>query len=133
MTNKDKLLLLTDLCARLTYGIKCHYKYFDYIGGAERLVDEGDANITGIDAYIGNPVKVRGKCIELENVKPYLRPMSGMTEKEKSEYNIIKCSICPENADDYSGFVDWLNEHHFDHRGLIPKGLALEAPEEMYN
>ena len=30
-------------------------------------------------------------------------------------------------------FVNWLNAHHFDYRGLIEKGLALEAQEGMYN
>ena len=67
----------------------------------------------------------------LSEVKPYLRPMSSMTEEEKAEYH----SLC----DSYYGIyfdtvdsIDWLNAHHFDYRGLIEKGLAIEAPEGMY-
>ena len=68
---------------------------------------------------------------------PYLRPMSSMTEEEKKEFALLQ-------ADFYSnGFlypkqfaainmVNWLNAHHFDYRGLIEKGHALEAPDDMY-
>ncbi len=64
---------------------------------------------------------------EGKEFKPYLRPMSSMTKEELKEY---------ENArddwyDDLKTY-DWLLAHHFDYRGLIEKGLALEAPERMY-
>lgn len=73
----------------------------------------------------------------------YLRPMSSMTEEEEKEYNQL-CYNCQEqDSVDYNiteldrtqliYVVDWLNAHHFDYRGLIEKGLALEAPEGMYN
>ena len=62
-------------------------------------------------------------------VKPYLRPMSSMTEEEKLEYVIAWDSRQPYLPTEA---MDWLNEYHFDYRDLIEKGLALEAPEGMY-
>ena len=67
----------------------------------------------------------------ITDIQPYLRPMSSMTEEEREEYH----KLC----DSYYGIyfnsidsIDWLNAHHFDYRDLIPKCLALEAPEDMY-
>ena len=75
--------------------------------------------------------------IEIEDIKPYLRSMSSMTEEEESEYNLIQ-GMSHWTADDgkmknYSDGIDYLNSHHFDYRGLILMRLALEAPEGMYN
>ena len=64
-------------------------------------------------------------------LKPYLRPMSSMTEEEKKDYN-SKFEGRDFSWEIYYGSTDWLNEHHFDYRGLIPMGLALPAPEGMY-
>ena len=62
-------------------------------------------------------------------IKPYLRPMSSMTEEEWTEYE----SMCDSfRGEEFCELIDWLNEHHFDFRNLIRKGLALEAPEGMY-
>ena len=61
----------------------------------------------------------------VEDVKPYLRPMSSMTEEEYQEFGYDVLRYTPRE-------LDWLNEHHFDYRGLIEKGLAIEAPEGMY-
>ena len=47
-----------------------------------------------------------------------------MTEEELAEYNKVELS-------DFRR-IDWLNAHHFDYRGLIEKGLALEMPKDMY-
>ena len=82
-------------------------------------------------------------------MSPYLRPMSSMTDEERSEWadlfnleldklnEISDEDKAEELAPYYFGkchqvSIDWLNAHHFDYRGLIPKGLALEAPEGMY-
>ena len=62
-------------------------------------------------------------------VKPYLRPMSSMTEEEKGEYQAFFNYDGVEYPEEY---IDWLNAHHFDYRGLIEKGLALKASEGMY-
>jgi len=59
----------------------------------------------------------------INNIRPYLRSMSSMTEEEENEYIDF---LAMWDA------VDWLNEHHFDYHGLISKNLALEAPADMY-
>ena len=114
MTPEDKKLLLKDISARLPYGVKCRQFKLDsqICTLAPVLLDE------------------------VENIEPYLRPMSSMTEEERREYDklIAKCIYDPEAYffDNYDMLYDWLNAHHFDYRGLIEKGLALEAKEGMY-
>ena len=110
MTQEEKQLLLTDLCARLPYGVKIEKTYVDY----PTTLHEDDI--------------VSWKIGEIK-IKPHLRPMSSMTEEEKIEYVIAWDSRQPYLPTEA---MDWLNAHHFDYRGLIGKGLALEAPEGMY-
>ena len=111
MTQKDKQLLLIDLCTRLPYNvaIRCTGRDADYncflTTDILHEIQNGD---------------------EYYDYKPYLRPMSSMTEKEKVA---MKSDLFSEFTAE--GF-DWLNAHHFDYRGLIPMGLALEAKEGMY-
>ena len=125
MTQKDKELLLKDLCARLPYGVKgLHrgqvHELFTIDG---REVNSACIQVDGYDAWFS-----------VDTFKPYLRPMSSMTKEEEDEYMIARqkdiaeayIHATPQNA------IDWLNAHHFDYRGLIEKGLALEAPEGMY-
>ena len=64
--------------------------------------------------------------------KPYLRPMSSMTEEEKKELNNVLEFQYYSDDSCMCESTDWLNAHHFDYRGLIERGLALEAPEGMY-
>ena len=116
MTQEDKELLLKDLCARLTYDVLVLNKDGDVESFTwQELKEFGDGYIS----------------------KPYLRPMSSMTKEEEKEYiNIDNLSYtCPMDYAHFPAFkrIDWLNAHHFDYRGLISKGLALEAPEGMYN
>jgi hypothetical protein len=88
--------------------------------------------INDIDFY-SNPLMTYD-IDQLENnkaiIKPYLRPMSSMTEEEENEYRAINCyeGLFPRNE----AALDYVLLHHFDYRGLIPIGLALEAPEGMY-
>ena len=123
MNKEDKFLLLQDLCARLPYGVKVLYegqvKEVQYI---EPLYDE--LKLLDFSNY----------TIEIEEIKPYLRPMSSMTDKEEEEYNNIDNTAysCPK---DYAHIpakrrIDWLNAHHFDYRGLIEKGLAIEVTKD---
>lgn len=124
MTQKEKQLLLKDLCMR----IQC--RTFVYLNPGAYNKPE-TCILTGID---GDQIylNVDSDPFGINNIRPYLRPMSSMTKGEGEEYELlIDCS-------DYTYFktsdkvIDWLNEHHFDFRGLIEKGLALEAPEDMY-
>jgi len=125
MTQEEKELLLKDLCARLSYVI-VHTWYNKPL----------DIKCTGIDLYTNTinldiPDDDDAK-VYIDNCKPYLRPMSSMTEEEKEDYN-SKFEGRDFSWEIYYGSTDWLNAHHFDYRGLIEKGLALEAPKGMYN
>ena len=127
MTQEDKeRLLLKDLCARQPYRVKVQYK------GAVKEIQYIEPEFGELClAYPDNTFTV-----PVVDCKPYLRPMSSMTEEEKEEYcNIQDKFLCSSQypvTDAYELF-DWLNKNHFDYRGLIEKGLALEAPEGMYN
>ena len=119
MTQEDKNLLLIDLCARLPYGVKCKDQYGDYI------------NVNIYNAHIEHLIdQILSGVVQM-----VLRPMSSMTEEEKTEYRNIAPGIEWNYGIQFptTNKMDWLNVHHFDYRGLIEKGLALEAPEGMYN
>ena len=129
MIQEEKQLLLKDLSARLPYGVKYCRDSWNYEWDQEMSVVEVLEDIDK-DSYI-NYYKV----YKVDDIKPYLRPMSSMTEEEVEKYN----ELCGCNApfpgiveESVAEFLDWLNAHHFDYRGLIDKGLALEAPEDMY-
>ena len=127
MTQEEKQLLLRDLCTRLPYGVILHIEFYDLQGDgklASRDIELTPGNI----AYCFN----NGHWV---SVKPYLRLMSSMTDEEAAEFEILSDKLLAEadNTKIWNSVIDWLNEHHFDHRGLIEKGLALEAPEGMYN
>ena len=120
MTREEKELLLKDLCARLPYKVKLQYfgKIPNYF---IRKLTEDDLILTlSVDnfSYIEKTIVY---------YKPYLRSIDTMTEEERAEYGLVLCDELSINQ------FDWLNAHHFDYRGLIEKGLALEAPEDMYN
>ena len=169
MTNEEKQLLFKDLCGRLPYGVK-----FPYHKEEDSNHRECDcvATLYSIDEdsvefdYSDNGWEREWSCT-LSEVKPYLRPLSSMTEEElkdyaktrfqddkiweivemrvvKNEFVNVKCRNKNNNEstwifqihkrdplETWEG-IDWLNFHHFDYRGLITKGLALEAPEGMY-
>ena len=121
MTQEEKHLLLTDLCARLPYGVLCSIG-LDYPLPLQRLYI---GKLDGIlfDFYEDG----EDYQVYLSEVKPYLRPMSSMTEEEKEEFISF-------NGTDgcYIKTMDFCHKHHLDNRGLIPMGLALEAPDDMY-
>lgn len=123
MTQEDKELLFKDLCARLPYGIKASY----YAAAEERETWDEIECIT-LDGY----VDIGQYSLPIEGIKPYLFPLSSMTEKEWEDYQKIRM-IDWVHGDINGTFinagsiVDWLNAHHFDFRGLIEKGLAIDA------
>lgn len=129
MTQEEKQLLLKDLCARLSYGVKIEYIETKKQYRLHELSEDGnyfsllhETEPTGVCSELG--IEYEGEQI----IKPYLRPMSSMTEEEDVEYTAIGRNW----PADIIRRIDWLNKHHFDYRGLIPMGLALEAPEDMY-
>lgn len=125
MTKEDKELLLKDLCARLPYGviILIDNKYARSIGlNVQTLI--------GIDLSLMTII-TKHNCYKLEKIKPYLRPMSSMTEEEFNEFEELEWSGNFEHLS--LPLLDWLNKKMFDYRGLIENGLALEAPKDMYN
>lgn len=122
ITQEEKELLLKDLCARLPHKQKVCYKIHD---NSEEIIETLSGCL--LDYFKTGKIAV---------VKPYLRPMSSMTEEEKIEYGdrcyfVLDC-ISTNQQYYFNELYDWLNAHHFDYRGLIEKGLALEAPEGMY-
>ena len=127
MTREEKDLLLKDLCARLPYGVKGVNEY----------------------AIVSSPKEWRTECtlefaflyrIEKYKWRPYLFPLSGITDEQimQSPISVHVCDL--ENLryanvwtelnsrfTDLIDLFDWLNKNHFDYRGLIEKGLAIDA------
>ena len=121
MTKEERQLLLVDLAARLPYKVKvCLYE-------KETCILMG---IDGYEVYLD----VDSGSFRIESIKPYLRPMSSMTEEEVAEFESITEELLEHGTSEeiWDTVIDWLNAHHFDYRNLIGKGLALEAPEGMY-
>ena len=147
MGQEEKELLLKDLCARLPYFLKVNIK-----GDIETLDSWADDDGNYFNFTTDGPESNFGEGFTLDDIRPYLRLMSSITEEEFQELH----SICPHSTfnktnvsgwiigidgskygrisriDEISKLIDWLNSHHFDCRGLIEKNLALEAPEGMY-
>lgn len=115
MTQEDKDLLIKDLCTRLPYGVKVHIKLFDF---------EFDSKLVQIYNGVGCSFEVtNGMSYAIDDIKPYLFPMSSMTDEQKKEWLYTLSS-------DYNityDTIDWLNKNHFDYQGLIERGLAIDA------
>ena len=136
MTQEDRQLLIKDLCTRLPYGVMM----------GNKTLKETSYRLSGRDI---DEAEFDDEFDDL----PYLRPMLSMTDEDFQELH----NLCPHSAfnktnvpgwivgisgseygrtsrvDEISNFIEWLNAHYFDYRNLIEKGLALEAPEGMYN
>ena len=136
MTQEEKELLLKDLVARLPYGVKVQGNFrWGFDGQIMDDMREGVLDIETLE-WLMNGIEVR----------PYLRPMSSMTEEERKEIGILIREKRPnpygiinnEGVDNLllsvsvtsTVLIDWLNKHHFDYRGLIEKGLAIAVTEE---
>ena len=139
MTQEEKQLLLKDLCVRLPYGVKCKLWSYDNESSATTVT----IKMSVLDAFIYNNTLT---------VKPYLRPISSLTAKECdqlfkildineedgdwlkiNDINVIR--LFTESGKDFyeiAEAMDYLYSIHVDFKGMIEKGLALEAPKDMY-
>ena len=137
MTQEEKLFLFRDLCARLPYDTVCQVEF-----KSDGKYESKNMILSGIfkdEAYftIGNG------SVYSNDYKPYLFPLSSMTIEQQKEANIfddMDMDILSENlgrnhrnktnipAATYN-YIDWLNKNHFDYRGLIEKGLAIDATD----
>lgn len=122
MKPEDKKLLLRYLCTILPFGVK-----------VAAVVSNGKPN-TVVGCYELSEdfyIKELDGWFNISMIKPYIRPMSSMTEDEIIEYK----NYITNEKDDQLRFCNELifyNKHHLDYLGLIGKGIALEAPEDMY-
>lgn len=115
MTTEQKALLFKDLCGRLPHGVKIS-------------VNDKVETLQGINT-LDNVVEY-DSCLssDIEEVKPYLFPLSSMSEEQKEEYDLIcSMSMFDMSESDAVKLIDWLNKNHFDYRGLIPMELAIDA------
>ena len=122
MTQTEKDLLLKDLCGRLPYGVWIERKLKSCKFGAKCMLNAHDINAIERGQY--------------DFCKPYLFPLSSMTEEQKKEYRKV-CDLDmtilenrPMKGEPFPAMYnsqDWLDAHHFDYRGLIPMGLAEDA------
>ena len=133
MTKEEKELLLKDLCARLPYcGLICQ-------------TNKGKGTLISVERSFGEALVyvdfgyTQAEEFDLngdDEVKPYLRPLSSMTDEEFPKYiETVEWKYIGHGdkaSYDTLDTFDWFAEHHFDYRGLIEKGLALESLEGMY-
>ena len=126
MKTKEKQLLLKDLCARLPYGVI-------------QVFEDNEYPPCAIIGYDGNDfIDEEGWSHGIGEFKPYLRPMSSMTEEEKNVFDdfcvvdefVWKGNLekgYPNQATIMSDGIDWLLSHYFDVRNLIGRGLAIDC------
>ena len=122
MTQEEKDLLLQDLCARLPYGVMAKFG------------DSNPSKITNITQdidsdswFVESEGEFDGMMCEINNIKPYLFPMSSMSKEQNLEF-LSTCRGGNAYHPTYKSF-DWLDKNLFDYRGLIPMGLANDATE----
>ena len=122
MNQEDKELLLKDLCARLPYRVKCSFG-----------VDDAVYEITGVNPTCCGASEIQATHVKssvngdfrLNSCKPYLFSLSSMTEEQYKTYCELEHSGDMEHLS--LPLLEWLNKNYFDYRGLIEKGLAINA------
>lgn len=131
MTEQDKHLLLLDLKGRLKYGVKCifHSKMGDIPAILVNVdYENGLIHIRPIEQNI-----VYCYFVEDNIAKPYLRPLKSMSSDEDHTWMLYRSRIVECNDDELDENIaelhNWFNRKHFDYRGLIEKGLAIEVNE----
>ena len=120
MTQEDKVLLLKDLCARLPYGVKVNGVFLTYDKDKDKISYKEcvkELNYSHLSRYW--------------TLKPYLFPLSSMTEEQKEEYVSLQQKVIYNGQGlvnlDVMEYVDWCYKHHIDINELIPMSLAIDA------
>ena len=121
MTPEDKELLIKDLCARLPYNVICQVEFKEN-GKYNSKVMLLSGIFTDEEYFT-----TKGGSIYSNEYKPYLFSLSSMTDYQKSDYQFITERWMNDPSHSISDSIDWLNKNHFDYRGLIEKGLAIDA------
>lgn len=122
MTDYYKELLISEIGARMAYGVKFKYYMWDEDLGEIEVASEIYA--INRDGYI--TAEVDAEMIHMDLVKLYLFPMNSMTKSQK-EHFISTCNSDGQNLFWTERTYMWLNKYHFDYRELIDRGLALDA------
>ena len=136
-----KDILLKDLCGRLPYGVKVGTT--DNDGSLENVWDTLWFNTFTEDVKLTHSIKDADKIVDISETKPYLFPLSSMTEEQYYELQNCSSYDCLEHMElvktlrectDFTHWplyeyrvIDWFNKNHVDYRGLIPMGLAKDA------
>lgn len=131
--NKEQELLLKDLCARLPYGVKMQISSWDDVN--MEYVDKADTLYSiSSDNHIRTSSEEQDYYID--EIKPYLFPMSSMTDEQRKEYDSIIYYNVELHVDRYYEVIDvdsfellhdFYHKNHLDYRGLIPLGLAIDC------
>lgn len=123
MTKEEKDLLVNDLSARIHHGVICQVK--------------SGSNEYPLDMKMSDSLWVQFRGSRIMECRPYLRKMPDYWSDDEDAIKLLDFSSRSDYdqlvVTDIGGYYDYLNAHHFDYRGLIEKGLALEAPKGMYN
>ena len=135
MTQEEKELLIKDLCGRIPYGVKIELtNSWGY--HHENVAKKGDITIDRLKGFTGSYFNIYHdnpldwdwyeSDIDIEDIKPYLFPLSSMTEEQKDEFDRLytydELIVEPQWE-----LIDFCDKNHLDYRGLIPMGLAKDA------
>ena len=128
MTDIEKNLIKVDLCCRLPYNVKVHAKYTDL---GETIELDGIVKMIDADGVVGieviNDFSSAWTYVQIDNVKPYLFPLSSMTEEQKKELQSLIIQEAFGKSDNTFTTQDFYCKYHLDYRGLNERNLANNA------
>ena len=128
MTDIEKNLLKIDLCCRLPYNVKVHAKYTDLgetieLDGIVKMIDTD--GIVGIEVI--NDFSSAWTYVQIDDVKPYLFPLSSMTEEQKKELQSLIIQDAFGTSDNTFTTQDFYCKYHLDYRDLNKRNLSNNA------
>lgn len=133
MNEEEKNMLLKDLCGRIPYGVKVHFCSEPWTLTGLFKSEHVGVMVILLPRFPAANAYPNTSNWPLEKVKPYLRSISSMTGEEQGVYNSLRYAEWCAGHWDYhetKASIDWLLENHFDFRGLLKKGLAIEVTPE---